>query len=82
MRKFLKIIASLSGALLLLIIGGLGVATLNAVDVEMDIGGKMQLYYNLLPIIATVGGFGGSIICGILTLKNFFKIKTKKDKKD
>lgn len=81
MRKFLKIIASSAGALLLLIIGAFGAASIMDTT-AMGQETTFALYTNLLPIIATIGGFGGAIICGILTLKNFFKIKTKKDKKD
>ncbi len=70
MRKFLSVIGLGFLTAVLIVIGIVSVAIIkdtstNSINID-----------NLLPIIGTIGGFGGGIATGILTVANFFSAKT------
>ena len=70
MRKFLSVIGLGLLTAVLIVIGIVSVTLIK----DANIGTINS--ENLLPIIGTIGGFGGGIATGILTVANFFSAKT------
>lgn len=73
MRKFFSIIGMLIWTVVLLIVGILGSIFLG--KVEADAAQKsLEILFGIIMVIV---GYGGAIATALMTIANFFKIKTK-----